>query len=120
MNLYGGAGVEEARINASKLHNLIRIGGLAFPNIAAYYHVVMLENILQWWNSTNRRNWEWEQLGFLVSMSKWILIPMKERPKVLGGENFCRNVLLKIWKKYCHVLAPQQSLVVSFLYHARF
>lgn len=35
----------EARIKASKIHNQIRTGGLAIPNITAYCHAAMLANI---------------------------------------------------------------------------
>lgn len=56
-----------------------------------YCYAAMVANILQWWNYTNKRSWEIKQLGLLMAVSQWILIPAKHRPKSLVGKNICHD-----------------------------
>lgn len=33
------------------------------PNTGLYYHVAVLESLLQWWNVSNKSSWEIHQMG---------------------------------------------------------
>lgn len=56
-----------ARFKRSKLCQPVNQGGLAVPNILAYYQAAKLASLQNWWQEDKKMYWGDEQLGISIS-----------------------------------------------------
>lgn len=72
-------------------------GDVALPNIRFYSQVVLLEDVMQWWNMENKLCWELEQSECEVPITERILT-VKDRAN-MDMTNPIVKTLCKFWRQ---------------------
>lgn len=97
-------------------------GGTGFPNVKKYYQASRLVAVMDWWRKERAEVWNMEQQGVLLLLKEWALLDSNTRSiiKAPKGKSSVYDSIMSVWGTCQQRLAPNLSLLVSFLYHPGF